>query len=234
MKQILGCFSLFIVALAGCKKGTGVPTALTSLNIVNASVGIGPITAKFAGMNQVIYWSQIGTTLDYGINNIYTVLADVPISLAIATTDTLHPVYNGSMSLRNGDINTLFLAGHQGAVDSILFHQSMPYYYDSSCGIQFINLSYNSTPVTITQVATPNVNEVSALAYKQYTPIKTYRANNSDSVYNFQVLDAASKAVLSTYNLRTPTFKTVTLAWIGQQGGIGADTPRILRINNYK
>jgi hypothetical protein len=234
MKQTLGCFFLIIVVLIGCKKGTGVPTPITSLNIVNASVDLGPITARFSGMNQINYWSQLNSTADYGANNIFTVLADVPISLAIATTDTLHPVYNGSMSLRNGDINTLFLAGHQGAVDSILFHQLMPYYYGNSCGIQFINLSYNSTPITITQIATPNVEEVSALAYKQYTPIKQYAAKNSDSIYNFQVLDAASKAVLSTYSLKTPTFLSVTLAWIGQQGGTGADTPRIMRINNYK
>lgn len=222
---------LLIALTAGCKKTHITTTPLASINIVNAAVNVPGIKVNF--MNLPGQYASI-PTISYGGNKTYSVLANLTVPVAIVTTsDTLHPIYSGNLQLTGTGIYSLYLAGQSTAVDTILVRETIPVHTDSSCGVRFINLSYNSSPITITLSATPTVVEFSNLAYKQASTFKTYPALAGNTSYAFQVRDAGTNTILSTYTLSTPRFFNCTLVWKGMVGGTGANAPGIQRVNNY-
>lgn len=225
-----------VVLSISCKKSIVGLTPISSLYLINATVNLGSVKANFVdpsnkGNGQ--YYSQIAS-IRYGGNASYPVLAGQIIPLTIVpVTDTVNPIYRANLNLGAGNIYTLFLAGKAGSMDTVFVRESMPFYADSICGIRWINLSYNSSPITISQAITPTVNEVSNLAYKTFSSFKPYSAGASNSSYVFQVRDAATSTLLATYTLSTPFFHNVTLAWIGEAGGSGASAQKVIRINHY-
>jgi hypothetical protein len=236
-KKAMPLLLLIGFAFASCKKSDVTLSPLASLNLVNATVNLGTVQANFTNLSNKTTgqpYSQITTTVPYGSNNVYGVLANMAIPLTIvATTDTTKPIYISSLNFANGSIYSLYLAGQTGAVDTVMVRETIPYYADSTCGVRFINLSYNSNPIVVTQSITPTVNDFSSLTYKQYSSFKTYPSKSSNSSYIFQVRDAVAGTLLGSYTLSTPYFHNVTLAWVGQTGGTGAATTKVIRINNY-
>ncbi len=238
MKRITTPLLLFfaVMTLLSCKKDSVSLTPLASLNLVNATVNAGAVKANFtnvSGKGGGQYYSQITTSVNYGSNNVYGVLAGRTIPITVAPADTTQPVFGGNLSLTRGGIYSFYLAGQAGAVDTLLVKESIPHHGDSSCGVRFINLSYNSNPIIITQAATPTVIEFNSLRYKQFSEFKTYAASLAVKSYAFQVRDAGTNALLGSYTLSTPYFQNVTLAWIGQGGGSGLAAPKVIRVNNY-
>jgi len=236
-KKAMPLLLLIGFAFGSCKKSDVTLTPLASLNLVNATVNLGTVKANFTNLSNKTtsqLYSQITTTVAYGSNLIYSVLSNKNVPLTIvATSDTTKPVYTGSLNLATGNTYSLFLAGQTGAVDTIMTRDVLPIFDDSSCGIRFINLSYNSSPIVVTQSASPTVNDFSSLAYKQYSSFKTYSAKSANSTYLFQVRDAIAGTLLGTYTLSTPYFHNVTLAWIGQTGGSGTVALKVIRVNYY-
>lgn len=230
---------VFVLFMVCCKKSEepGI-VPLASINIVNGCINIGTIKANFTNASTknggYQYFSQITTSIAYGSNAIVGVLAQEQVPLTIAPiADTAQPIYNGSLSFAKGAGYSLYLAGTATAVDTVLILDAISFHSDSNCGVRFINLSYNSNPIVITQSATPTVDDFSNLSYKEISAFKTYPAGYANASYNFQVRDAATNTLLATYPLSTPYFHNVTLAWIGQMGGTGANAPKIIRVNNY-
>ena len=72
------------------------------------------------------------------------------------------------------EIFSLLLCGDTLAPDAVIIKENIPYRTDSTAGIRFINLSPNSTPLSITLSTSDTVNEVTALAYKKYTEYLSY------------------------------------------------------------
>ena len=237
MKNI-SCGILIIAAFIfqACKKIEVATTPLSSLNIVNASVNLASIEANFSNAGQKVnvqYYSQI-SSINYASNAVYGVLANLNVPLTIVpSSDTMNTVYSGTFNLLKGGIYTLFLTGNNNSVDTLLIKESIPYHPDSSCGIRFVNLSYNGDPIVITQTVTPNAIDFSTMSYKQYSEFKNYSCTVANSSYVFQVRDALTNTILASYTLATPFFQNVTLAWIGQMGGTGAAIQKIMRINHY-
>jgi len=220
-----------------CQKSKTSITPMASLNLINATVGTTAIKSNWTNLvnkSQSQYYGQISTTVGYGANYVYGVLAnrDVPLTI-IATTDTVNPIFTANLNLSSGSIYSFYLAGHTGAVDTILVKEVIPAYGDSSCGVRFINLVYNSNPIDIRQKSTPGIIDFSTIGYKQYSSFKQYGARVVNTTDTFQVVDHTTSAVLTTYVLSTPYFQNVTLAWIGQSGGAAANAPKVIRINNY-
>lgn len=237
MSYLKKCFAIILVAAAftACKKDSVDLTPLASLNLVNATVNIAAVKANFTSVpGNVNYYNLITATTAYGANTAYGVLANTSVGLAVASSvDSTKLLFNNSLNLASGSIYSLYLAGQSTSVDTILVKETIPSFADSSCGVRWINLSYNSTPIKITLAATPTVNEVSSIGYKQASDFKTYSATAANNTYSFQVRDVTSNAVLATYALTVPRFFNCTLAWIGQTGGTGANAPKVQRINNY-
>jgi len=223
---------LAIICLSACKKSTVSLSPLASLNIVNASVNLGPVKVNFTDLKGL--YSSITTTVAYGANTPYGANAEVPVPVTIVpTSDTTKTAFTGQFTFVNGGIYSLYLAGQSTAVDTVFVKENIPSYTDSSYGVRFINLSYNSTPIKITLSTSPTVVQFSDLAYKQASDFKTYGAKVSTATDTFQVRNATTNAILATYPIVKPRFFNCTLAWKGMTGATGTNAPGIMRINNY-
>lgn len=233
-------FAVVGLILSSCKKeATPTTFPLASLNIINATVNLGTVKANFTGNGLPNYWAGITTTIAYGANTAYAVNANTSVPLTIATSaDSTHPVYSNTLKYSNGSYYTLFLAGQSGAVDTLMIKESFQNYNDSSFGVRFINLSYNSNPIVVTLSTTTTTNEFGPLNYKGYSSFKKYNAAYPVASYTFQVRDAASNSLLGSYTIISPSspipyFHNITLAWIGQTGGTGTNATKVIRINHY-
>src|SRR5689334_1521492 len=131
MRYFALIISLFAIAcLPGCKKSTVSLSPLASLNIVNASVNMGPVKVNFTDLKGL--YSSITTTVAYGANTPYGANAGVTVPVTIVpTSDTTKIAFTGQFTFDNGGIYSLYLAGQSTAVDTILVKENIPSYSDS-------------------------------------------------------------------------------------------------------
>lgn len=210
-----------VTMLFSCKKEEATTRPIASLTLVNAVVGGkgvklggGSFTTFNNGSNQLFLFA--------GENSLYV----WPLA------DSLNPYYvQSKFTVNDREIYSLFICGVPGSTEGIIVKENIPYRTDSTAGIRFINLAPNKPSLNITLSATTTVNEVSALAYKNYTEFKTY-AGLFNSTYSFQVRDAANPTtVLTTFTLAAsavPRFANITLV-IRQNGASGV---AVFRVNN--
>lgn len=218
-------FLCAVVLITSCKKYKVETFSITSLTAVNAVVGGTPI--KVGSQAATIENNSFAhISLFEGSNDLYVWPVD----------DSLHPYFSYPKFVTvNGEGYTLFVCGQVGNTEGVIVKDDVPLRRDSTAGIRFINLSPNSSPLYITLSTSPTINEVSSLAYKQYTEYKTY-PGFYNSEYTFEIRDAfsASPAMpLATYSMSTfdvPRFSNVTLVI----GGLVDATPSlgITRVNN--
>jgi len=218
---------IIVISFSSCKKVSIATPEMAAFTIGNFVVGgtsvrqgsIPILTTNNSSVSPVL-------GLIAGENNFYV----WPIG------DSLHPYYTQSKFVCEANaVYTLFLHGPVAASEGFIVKENIPYRTDSTAGIRFINLSPNSTPLNITLSTSTSVNEVSNLAYKQYTEFKTYPALYN-STYTFQVRDATTQAPAAprasfTFDATSiPRFANVTLVIRGMVG----TTPAVgvTRMNN--
>lgn len=214
-----------IIILASCKKDKIETLGLTTVTTVNAVVGGGGI--KLGSQAVTIANNNFAQlSLLAGSNDLYV----WPVG------DSLHPYFSDPKFFsEDREVYSLFLCGQTGSIEGIIIREQIPYRTDSTAGIRFINLSPNSKPLNITLLTTSTTNEVSNLAYKQYTEFKSYPALYN-STYTFQIRDESTVSPappLATFRLTAstvPRFSNITLVI---RGLVGA-TPAlgITRVNN--
>jgi hypothetical protein len=212
---------IIVSILSSCRKDEVKTTPLTSLIIVNAVVS-GKAVKLGSYAATVNNNASAKMALIAGENNLYI----WPVG------DSLKPYYSTTkLSTSDREIYSLFLCGDTLAPQAILVKESIPYRNDSTAGIRFINLAPNLPNLNITLAATPDVNEVAGLTFKNYTEFKSY-AGLEASTYSFQVRDAANPTtVLTTFTLtaaKVPRFANITLV-IHQSGASGVG---VYSVNN--
>lgn len=215
MKNIIKIFGInLLLILSACEKENLDTTQMGSLNVVNVIAG--GATVRMADSRFDI--SNNGNTqlsLLAGERNVYI----YPVA------DSLKPYYNNSVEVNEGDIYTLFLAGTNVQADAILIKENIPFIKDSLVGVRFINLSPNSTAISINITGNANGSEASSLSYKEKTDFKFYPGTSSVTGYSFQIRDAVTGNLLTTYTLSQssmPRFANITLAIRGLVSGTPA------------
>lgn len=202
--------TILAVCFLSCKKNSINLTPSASLNVINAVV-----SGTTARINNV----SVTTIANNNYINFGVLTGNRPIYI-YPSADSLHPYVNTSMTFNRSDVYSLFIGGPATATDVVIIKENIPYRSDSTAGIRFINLAPNKPLINITLSVTPSVNEVSSLAYKQYSDFKAY-AGNYNSSYSFQIRDAANPStVLTTFSLAAtavPRFANITLV-IRQNG----------------
>ncbi|HZY35563.1 MAG TPA: hypothetical protein VFE53_02880 [Mucilaginibacter sp.] len=213
-----------LLCILSCKKAGLTNTPSGAVNITN-SMADGS-TLNLNNDNQTIYnASNAIMELRAGSN---------PVNLYVAATSSSPALtyYNQPLNAVNMGNYSLFLTGASSSqVDAILIKETFTSYADSVCGVRFINLSPGSNPVSVDIQGNPNGSEVSSLAYKAYNSFKQYssKRTNLSSGYTFEIRDAASGTLITTYTLKPVTFQNITLALTGLASG----TPGIQQVNNY-
>ena len=203
----------------------------SSLNVINSVVNIPSIKVNYYG-SPVVFGYYTDSIL-YGSSKVYSVTAGVDQVTIVNSKDTLHPIYDRSLKLDPGGVYSLFLSGQAPSLDTLFVKDVIPYRNDSTTGIRFINLSPNSNPLSINITGHTNGSETNNLAYKAITEFKTYQALSSNTTYKFEIRDAVSSTLLSTYTLNTPRFYNVTLVVKGVVGGSGVNALGVLLVKNY-
>ena len=229
---------LLIILVAGvavsCKKDKGEVMPVSSLNVINASPGI--TNAKVRTPNVAGYYKQL-TGVAFGRNAVFTVPAG-SCSVTIANVaDTTKPFYATAFNSNAGDIYSLFIGG-SGGNDIVLNKDMISYQADSTFGVRFVNMSYNSTPVNVNLSTTSTTNEFSNVAYKSITDFKVYNAHSTaPGSYVFQVRDASGNLLVSSPAIsRTNAMllnHNITLVLKGAVGGSGTTALGVFIVNNY-
>ena len=254
MKQLLSIVIIVTVLFFSCSKksapGTG---SVAAFNFVNAVVGSTPTVVVFS--NSDITYAAWGD-ISYGASNLFSPEAgSIPLTLA-RMSDTTQPFFQGTLALNADSIYSFFISGDTTATDTLLTRDIIPYYprTDSVMGIQFVNLSSGSDPISINLEGSSNGSEVGNLPYKGLTSFKQY-ANNSTTVdYLFVVRDAATGDSLTQFEflangsnngfgLTDPsnnqnhgdllTFKNVTIAVYGSENISSSNPLSTMLIDNY-
>lgn len=206
---LLGIITLVITS---CKKSETLFTS--SANIVVANMVVGGATLTL---------NTTTPTVGNNASAIYPLFTGSgPINLYVAATAAAPAVtyYNQPLTVANADSYSLFLGGASPAtVDAIVIKESYSNYADSLCGVRFVNLSPNSNPISVNITGQANGSEVTSLAYKAYSNFKQYPALKTNTSYAFQIKDAATGNLISSYTLTTPRFHNVTIALRGLVGG---------------
>lgn len=249
MKQLVLALTAALL-LTSCKKEQEVLKAISSYTVVNATTDVS--NARIYASESNIYWKTLpasDATAQYRFTH-FNVFAGHNNIVSVSAADTMRVLFstNKTEEFKEAGFSTLFLCGDSigGYGGIFLNNDDINIYNDSVMGIRFINLSPNSSPVSITLSASPTVNEATGLVYKQMTGFKTYPASQSAANMVFQLRDAGG-ALLATYTLPvTPVtpyttvgilwarFKNLTLVIKGIQGATsGANAFGIFPVAHY-
>lgn len=235
-------------AIVSCKKEAPLPV-VTSLTMINAVAGSAPLTTDFSQNGYLPYYYG-ALQLPYGLYNEASRLPidkeDQPLRLFQFpdTTSTSKPLFNLRLQLEKGSINTLFLTGTVDHPEHFITTEIPPFHNvaDSTFGVRFINLSYQSRPVDIYLITGTSEKVVTGLAYKSVTDYQGFKAIAASENYTFEFRDQQTQSVLASYvfdevgkasgNLWR--FRNFTLAFIGLPGVTqGAEKQNTMMIPNY-
>jgi len=215
--RILGAIAL-MAALHACKQNNVTPGNLASINVTNAVIGGSALT----------YNTTSTTVSNNNFMQLTMIAGNSLLNLYPAATPS-SSYYNNTIQTSSGDNYSLFLSGPSpSSVDAVLIKESYQNYADSLCGVRFINLSPNSNPISVNVSGSANGSIVTSLAYKAYSNFTQLPAKRLNRTYVFQIRDATTGNLITTYTMNTPYFNNVTIALRGLIA-----SPGIILVKNY-
>ncbi|SDJ39014.1 hypothetical protein SAMN04487898_102432 [Pedobacter sp. ok626] len=248
--RISAWFILVSILFMACKKEDSLPV-MSSLILVNAVPGSAKLVINLNGTTPGWGYSYSGAAyINYGVfepgNKLTTFELEQPLGLFQYpdTTATSKPLFDLQLQLKKGSINSLFLTGTVDHPDHLLVTDVPPFHNqrDSTFGIRFANLSYQSKPVSIYLIDDGVQKEVDELAYKQVTGYMNYPALAQTGDYKFEFRDKETQKVLATYEFSAVNqgamnrwrYRNFTLALKGLPGAIdAAQAQSPFLIDNY-
>jgi len=253
MKYI--CSLLAIMMVFGCKKSEPL-RPISSITFVNAAIGTK--TVKAYANDTLISWRILPTSDQANYCEWFTAgaWAGQNIIRSVVGEDTTINIFSPEKryDFRTDGLKTLFFCGQKGSYEGVFIENDNHYYYtDSVLGIRFINLSPNCEPLNVSLAGSPDQWEVSQLAYKQYTPFKTYPArwNTPNMIFRFKnaagtllatdtiphLVGAPPPGTINPYQFASLTFgsrKNITLVVKGLQGTTtGKDSLGVFPVTHY-
>ncbi|SEM62078.1 hypothetical protein SAMN05192574_101207 [Mucilaginibacter gossypiicola] len=226
-------------SMLSCKKNSLPAISSSSLTIVNALSGGYGLIPNFDSEKTLIYYKNAAVITNNGFLEFSGHLGNIPLSLA-PQTDTLHTLYKNNILMEANSIHTLFVTGTIDNTDSYFTTDKVPAFAaaDSLIGVRFVNISMGSKPVSINIKGQSNA-LVNGLAYKSASDFLPYAAKKTVPAtvsYVFEIRDASTAALITTYTLSslgTKISKSVTIALKGIPGGTGVNAQMALLVNNY-
>jgi hypothetical protein len=243
-KQIL--LLVFMVVLAfSCTKqlNNDTQSPVSAFTVVNAVIGSNPLITDLTGADSVAAYLTTTAQIGYSSFFEYSIQSgNVPLTV-YQTTDTLNPVFktglkNSALNLESSKIYSLFLSGQigtQNLVDTLLTQDNPPFHpaTDSTVGIRFVNVSPGSSPISVNIQGNPNASEVPTLSYRTITGFKNYPATISVTQYTFEIRDAASGNLLTTYTYNIAPYQNITIAVIGSEDPSVGVPVSAMQVNNF-
>ena len=194
------------VFFSSCAKQKAVQGDFAVLHIFGAISNDDYVVTNFKGAQPINYYSQASRiqTIDFAAPPNKYYISNSPQPLAFYTfPDTLpgiKPMLNMELNLQMGEAYTLFLAGSNKSLDSMLIKETIPVLNesDSVSAVRFVNLC-NTAPISVNLKGKPYGSAVQSLPYKGITGYVNYPAGRSIDTYEFEIRDAASGNLITTY-----------------------------------
>jgi hypothetical protein len=238
--------TIFIVVFTGlvlsCKKqyGSLSPRPIASVMVVNAIPTSNPLIPVFGTSGALQYFTG-ARAVNYQDGQVYSLVSGANSLYIVQQTDTSDvnsksKLFNGNLQLEEGGIYSFFLAGDTSKLDTLLVKDDIPAYTDSSAGVRFVNLSSNSTAISINPAGQPSSQGgVNNLAYRSISNFNQFSANSSvpDQSYIFEIRNQANDSLLLTYTWYYTLHKSNTLVISGMEGSATPNPLTVFQINNY-
>ncbi len=241
MNKVFFILIISVLSITACKKDKSDKLQITTFSVVNAAVdmpaikvNVGGVAMNYASAPQIAY----GTAAMY-----YAPRASTLVKI-LSTADTVNPLVNSSIDFKSG-VYSVYLVGQLPTIETIIKEETnfpfirqdiTPPSSDSVVNVRFVNLSPNSVPVKI-KVASAATNEIDNLPYKGISDFKIYTAKLTTTTYSFQIRDAATDALITTYTFTTNAtnrFKSVALVIKGLQGtATGTNAFGVFAVNYF-
>jgi hypothetical protein len=218
-----------VLPFASCDKVAYKPVGTAALVVTNAVVGGAPVKLNSNVRDSAKKYGAMIFGITDGSTNV----------TLFSTSNVAKPYYSNTVNAENGGIYSAFLTGSNDAPESVWIKENIPgFYTDSVVGVRLINLSPNSSPVNLVLASDNTTSIFSGVAYKQITgflklPLKKVVPAGSVS---FQIRDAATNDLLTTYTLPTAVnsaypsvsialarFRNITLVLKGMKAGVAPD-----------
>ena len=225
--------ALSIIALFGCKDIDAELPEVSSVTIVNAITDAGAIKVNNSG--RTINWATYAEVA-YGSRGFYNAVVGSKQFVVVPSADTTKSLVNTTFNFER-KIYTLYLSGSQSQTDVMLKEEEnfpfiktvvgVPPSADSVVNVRFVNLAVGS-PALKVKIMTGTTNEVDSLPYKGISDWKKYPAKLATTAYSFQIRDAVTDALVTTYSFSataTNRFKNVTLLLRGIYGTTSGTVP---------
>jgi hypothetical protein len=225
MKKFYLLFFATLILFANCTKDSHLPISTSTLNVINGAIDVPVVQVNTSGQQLPFTGSR---TISYGNGGLFSIYRGISPITIVSSTDTTKNLFSGNIPFTSG-IYSLYLAGQSPTVDTILREETnfplilsgvVNTTVDSVVNLRFVNLSPNSVPLKI-KLLNATTNEVDNLGYKGITNFKPYAALLTTTTYTFQIRNAATDALLTTYSFSataTNRFKNVALLIKGLMG----------------
>ena len=214
---------LVLFSISSCEKEEVEYASSANIYVINSAVDAGSVKVN-AGASSEFSYSK-ATDLAFGSSAVYGSFKGTKTITAVSSVDTTKSFFLRTINLES--VSTLYIAGMAPNVDTLFRTETnLPYIsnsgsltQDNSIYIRFVNLSPNSTPLNI-NIRLATENEVTALPYKGISLFKKYVALTTTPNYVFEVRDAATNTIQTTFTLPNSTyrFKTISLVVKGLLG----------------
>jgi hypothetical protein len=205
------------IYLFACKQEIITIPQTASINVTNAIIGGAKLSLNTD--LQTVANNGYGKYILYAGQSQVNLYVPAVAATSIAAAIPAVTYYNETITTVSNGFYSLFLSGASPSqVDATLITETYPYaYVDSLVGVRFINLSPNSNPISVNIKGNTNGSEVASLGYKAYGNFKTYAAKKVNPSYVFEVRDAGTGNLITSYTLTTttPLFHNVTIALRG-------------------
>lgn len=212
MKHIFVLTLMLSIWCSSCKKDNFTITPLASLKIVNTVTGGTP--AKLRGV--------FSTTINNNSNSNFGRLTDRQDLYVYPITDSLRPYYNNqSINFDARESYTLFMGGTPAAVTSLFVHENWAK-QDNKIHIRFLNFSPGSAIVKVNLTTSLDIQEFSNVAFGQLTEFKAYTKAGTTPSYQFQVRNAATNALITSFTMNAANVAGFNNATLILRGNIGA------------
>jgi len=238
----LSKLTIFIFALQAlcfsCKKeiSSTKPVLNSAITIVNAVAGSDPVIMDLSGVKPVSKYFSTAPQVGYGsFHEFSAVSGNLPLTI-YQTSDTVHAMYKANLNLAGAGIYSLFLTGTDPAHPDVILNQDHPPYHsaaDSVIGVRFINLSPGSSPISVNLQGAPNGSLVNSLAYKSITSFDDIPFKSNIAQYVFEIRDASSGLLLTSYTYNTAPYQNITIGIIGQEGASATVPISAMKENNF-
>ncbi|WP_285055497.1 hypothetical protein [Pedobacter ginsengisoli] len=229
-----------LVILSACRKEDTTPVLNTDIRIVNTALDL---AVKVDPGWNLVYSKQ--SSVASGKTRVYSLERKSVSFKVVNAADTTVKLYEQTISF-NSPLYTMYVIGQAPTFEAIVkeennfpfiaFTDRIPVKADSVVNVRFINLSPNSVPLKV-KIVTVTGNEVDNLPYKEFGVWKKYTATAASTIYSFQLRDATSDVLITTFNFTanaTNRFKNVSLIVKGLQGTTtGTNAFGVMTVNHF-